>query len=107
MTTHVSGKVLRITDLTITTHVIRDHQFEDCLIIGPAVLALTGESSLIDCTFDGEMDALLWEIPSTRPYVTGAIQVDGSTFTRCRFQLIGFAGPQAFVDKFRAGTAGD
>ncbi|NWL13335.1 hypothetical protein DM793_18885 [Paenarthrobacter nitroguajacolicus] len=106
MTKHVSNKVLRIADMTVTSHVIKDYKFEDCLIIGPAVLALTGNSSVLDSSFEGDADAILWEIPEGRPQVLGAIQIDDCTFERCRFQLIGFAGPKEFVDTFRAGTVG-
>ncbi|WP_350004373.1 hypothetical protein [Pseudarthrobacter sp. WHRI 8279] len=95
------GKVLRISDLTVTTSVIRDRIFEDCLILGPAVLALVG-STLEECIFDGDVDALLWEIPPERLQIIGAIQMENCTFLRCRFQMIGFAGPKDFAELFRS-----
>lgn len=99
------NSVIRLADLTVTGPVVRSHQFENCLILGPAVVALTGESSLEGCQFNGEPDELLWEIPTSRPKVIGATLLEDCRFARCTFQQVGFAGPPEFIDKFLKGTA--
>lgn len=100
------GSVVRIADFTVTSPTIEGHTFEDCLLIGPAVLAVTGSSTISDCSFDGEIDALLWELPPTRASIIGAIEARDCVFLRCRFQQIGFTGPTEFVEMFRSALGG-
>lgn len=99
------SKVIRLAELTVTSSVVRDQHFEDCLILGPAIVALTGNGTLDNCSFEGDADAILWEISPTRPAVIGVIELANCDFHRCKFQGVGFAGPAEFVQKFRANVA--
>jgi hypothetical protein len=88
------NEVVRIADLTLNTSVLEGYEFSNCRIIGPAVLALLDDVSIIGCTWDTPgLDALFWEVPPTRPVVMGAVGVSKCQFSNCNFELIGVAGP--------------
>lgn len=96
-------EVVRLADLVVASPSIRGHRFEDCLLLGPAVIATTGETVISHCTFDGEADELLWRVPPERKTIVGAIEAADCEFIRCRFSMIGFAGPDAFMEQFKRG----
>lgn len=103
--TKVHREVVRLTDFALPEPKISGITFERCLILGPAVLAMTGAGGTISgCTFDSEADALLWEIPEDRKLIVGAIEVESCHFIDCRFSMVGFAGPAAFTKMFREGV---
>lgn len=98
-------EVIRISDLAVPEPKISGVTFERCLILGPAVLAMTGDGGTIQgCSFDADVSALLWEIPDDRPTVVGAIELENCKFIDCRFSMVGFAGPAAFAKMFREGV---
>ncbi|MBD1541001.1 hypothetical protein G9E11_01770 [Arthrobacter sp. IA7] len=102
----IEREVVRLSDLTVTDQKISGITFENCLIMGPAVVVMTGgDGTLQGCTFDGDLDAILWEIPQSRGSVLGAIELESCHFIDCRFTLVGFAGPAEFLNKFRSGIA--
>ncbi len=59
------NEVIRIAKLTVDTVDLEGLTFQNCRIIGPAVLVLQGGATVAQCTFDspGGVDAILWEIP--------------------------------------------
>ena len=82
---------------------MQDVDFDNCVLLGPAVLLAQA------CTFDStnfgaELDAMLWMVSDDRKEVTGAILVLGCTFTRCRFDGVGFAANDEFAAEFRKGV---
>jgi hypothetical protein len=86
--------VVRISDLTVNTSILEGYDFSNCRIIGPAVLALLENVSIVGCTWDAPgFDAIYWEVPPTRPVVVGAVGVTRCTFSNCTFQQVGIAGP--------------
>jgi hypothetical protein len=99
-------EVIRVADLTVVRPFIEGHAFEDCLILGPAVLQLADENELIECSFDGDPVGILWVIPPDRPYTIGAVGVRNCSFVGCRFSQIGFAGDAGFAEMFLGGSDG-
>lgn len=97
-------RVIRITELAGDRGVIENARFIGCDIKGPGVIVLK-DSTLSDSNLGGpSADAVLWEIPPTRPVVVGAILAQGCEFDRCTFMNIGFAGPPDLIAQMRAGT---
>jgi hypothetical protein len=89
------NEVVRIADLTLNTSMLEGYEFSNCRIIGPAVLVLLDDVSLIGCTWDTpDLDALFWEVPPERPVVMGAVGVRRCQFSNCTFEQIGVAGPR-------------
>ena len=93
-------RVIRITELAGEDGVLDNLVFIGCQINGPAVVVVQG-STLDTNTFDGDLDAILWEVPVTRQRVVGAVLARNCSFTRCRFSNVGFAGPPEFIQTFR------
>jgi hypothetical protein len=79
---------LRVTDLVTDSVVIADKSFERCVILGPAVVVPAG-SRFIGCSFEGEPDAVVWEIPPSRTTLVGAIRLENCSFNACEFRGVG------------------
>lgn len=83
-----------------TTDKLVGFEFVNCLIIGPAIIAVLDRVSLVNNTFEGEPSSILWEIPLHKT-VLGPVGVTDCSFTNCTFRAIGLAGPPDFIAKFR------
>jgi hypothetical protein len=84
---------IHIADLAPPNDVLARVTFENCEIIGPAVL-MPRNCDFRGCQFDGPR--ILWTIEPGRYYI-GAIAVDECLFDRCRFRRVGLAGIDDFV----------
>jgi hypothetical protein len=87
------SQIVRLSDLVVTDDIIRGKSFTNCLIVGPAVVAPMGHTSINNCVFIGTPDALYWDV-SERGLVIGAIALEDCTFEDCRFERTGFAGTE-------------
>ena len=96
------NKVVRLADLAIAADEIAEQVFEDCEIVGPAVIVPTG-SQFRDCTWEGDLDALLWRLAPGQNRVIGAIKVSNCLFERCRLRRIGVAGTDEALETFKRG----
>ena len=78
-------------DEEATLHNIR---FEDCEIVGPAVLChLEGPVVFENCRhFAPLLNAVLWTIPESQLAGIGGVVLKHCTFHRCLFRQIGLAG---------------
>ena len=78
-------------------HKLRDRTFEDCDIVGPAVLMTLPNCKLQECHWDRPggfpEEVLYWYKPSYRNNVMlfGSIILENCVFRRCRFLLTGIA----------------
>ena len=102
MPVHHHSEVVRFVDLATTSPRVVGHTFENCLIVGPAVIALI-DSELLGCTLGAEtnLEELLWIVdPENRPSIVGAVAAEKCRFVQCRFQGIGFAGPKQLLASF-------
>lgn len=106
MTTRHLSEVVRLADLATASPVITNQVFENCLIVGPAVIApIDGGFTLQGCDLGGSEDALLWDV-SDRPHLIGAIGLVDCHFIGCRFENVGLAGSTAFLDRIRVDVMG-
>jgi len=94
-------EVIRTAELAGDEGIIEGATFTGCVIKGPAVLVLQGTSKLVGNEFEGEIDAILWEILPTRTEVVGAILVKDCVFEGCNFTNVGVAGPPDFIGRMR------
>lgn len=92
-----------LAELAAGESVVRGLHVEDADVIGPAVVHFVG-GEVRDSHFEGEVDAIIWDIPAERQLVIGAIALEGCTFTRCRFSLVGIAGNHAQVTQMLTGV---
>ena len=96
-------EVVRIAELTVNTSLLEHLQFSNCRIIGPAVLAVLNDNTIVGCRFDApDLPALFWEVPDDRPLVIGAVGLRNCVFSNCAFENIGIAGPPQLGDHLRA-----
>lgn len=91
---HYRNQVVRLPDLTVTNDLIEGVTFENCTLVGPAVIVLLGKCTLQGSRFDGEREAVLWPL-GDRELVVGAIGLGNCTLVACRLQRIGLAYPAA------------
>lgn len=98
------SQVVRISDLTVTTDLLEDLTFENCVVTGPAVLGLLEEVTIANCNFDApDANALFWPVPDSRPIVMGIVAVRRVGFFSCRFERIGLAAPEAALPELQRG----
>lgn len=88
-------RILKLPDLvSAESPKIDNHHFEDLTIVGPAVVNAT-DVRFKDCVFsygDHGPEAMFWEVDDDKTVAIGHIEITNSTFTRCRFVGIGWAG---------------
>lgn len=85
---------VRLADLTVNTFILEGYEFSNCRILGPAILVPQGQTSIVECGWEGTLDAIFWEIGPDRPIVVGAIAAVNCTFSNCSFSQVGIAGPR-------------
>lgn len=73
----------------MTESTIQDVRFENCTLIGPAVLAGLQDVVMSGCVFEAPFDVLFWIVPDSRTAVAGAVGLVRVEFYSCRFQDIG------------------
>lgn len=96
------NQVVRLADLTVINDIITGVTFENCEIVGPAIIALLGKTSLEHSGIDGDTESVLWDV-GDREHVIGAIGLMDCTVVGCRLQRIGFAVPTQDRQKFLEG----
>ncbi len=85
--------VIRIAELTVTSFILEGLTFQNCRIVGPAVLIPQGGVQIAHCSWDAPgVDAIFWEIPPERTQIVGGVVVKDCTFSKCTFQMVGIAG---------------
>ncbi len=89
------NEVVRIAELTVNTVVLEGLTFQNCRLIGPAVVIPLRGGGIVHCTFDAPegLDAIFWEIPEGRTWVVGGVGLVDCYFSACTFLGIGLAGP--------------
>lgn len=101
------NQVVRLTDLAVTQEILDGLTFENCLILGPAVVAPMGETVIEGSTFHGTAEGMYWPVSPDRGVVIGAIGLNNCKFTRCRFERVGFAGPPELLDALKGSPVVD
>lgn len=99
---YFSKKQIRLIDLLLQGESsIRSKTFEECHLIGPAIIGFRGSVVLEACNWNGpSMDAVFHEVPSGTTIV-GPIGIVDCVFRRCNFRGIGMMGVKADVDKWK------
>jgi hypothetical protein len=70
--------------------------FNDCELIGPAILFPLGDTSFRECSF--ESTSIFIPVQDDRPYF-GVVGIRNCTLERCRFERVGIAGTQEYIDR--------
>lgn len=80
--------------------VIEGKTFTDCLIEGPAVMAVMNGTVFDSCAMGttSDMRNLLYR-PVSRQKLAGVIGVSNCRFVRCRFAQVGFTGSDELLDE--------
>lgn len=99
---HYRNQLVRLPDLAVTDDVIRAVTFENCTLVGPAVIILLGTGALQDSGFDGDAEGVLWPL-GDRSHVIGAIGLEDCAIISCRLQRIGLAYPPHLEEMVRQG----
>jgi hypothetical protein len=89
---HFRNETLAISSLTVNTAVLEGLTFQNCRLVGPAILIPLGATSFLHCNLGADIDAIFWEIPPGRDHVVGAVGVLNCTFSACTLAGIGLAG---------------
>ena len=96
--------LLRISDLAVTSDLLEGLTFENCQIVGPAVLGVLNNNTFVNCNWEGPPEAIIWEVPEDRP-VLGVIGLQTCTFAGCHFQRISMAMNSPMAQLFREGIS--
>jgi len=87
-------------DLAVTSEVIEGVTFENCTLVGPAVLVPIGDTRISHCEFPSDLDAFLW--PVDRERVLGGIALVDCVLSQCSFDaMLGLATSPEIADQIR------
>lgn len=100
---HYRNQTVRLADLTVITDVIENVTFENCTIEGPAVLLTLGNTTLVNTALEGDFEACMWLVPTSRPRVIGAVVLLNCNLIGCRLRRVGMAVSEPQVDEVRRG----
>jgi hypothetical protein len=86
-------------------NVIRGRVFEDCTVVGPAVVYF-GEGTFVkgfDFEDSGNVENVLWPVKASkgRYEKVGAIGFESCQFINCHFTGVGIAGPRDLLDRLK------
>lgn len=83
---------------------IKDKTFTDCVIEGPAVMAVMNGTTFDNCAMGTTSDArtLLYR-PVSKDKMAGVVGVSNCRFLRCRFVQVGFTGSDELLAELEAG----
>ncbi|HSH60795.1 MAG TPA: hypothetical protein VK988_14395 [Acidimicrobiales bacterium] len=93
-------KVVRLADEVDVLGYIQEREYEDALLVGPAILAPIERIAMAQTIFEGPPDSLFIEVEEGQRIV-GAIGLVGVTFRRCRFDNVGVMGTAETIAFFR------
>lgn len=84
---------------------IKDKTFTDCLIEGPAVMAVMDGTFFDSCAMGTTADArtLLYR-PVSQDKMAGVIGMSNCRFVRCRFVQVGFTGSDELLAELEQGV---
>jgi hypothetical protein len=91
-------EVVRLALVAGDEGVIREMEFIDCQIKGPAVVLLSG-CRLSHNNIRGDQSALRWDVDPARSRVIGAVLIENCVFTGCTFENVGFTGSVELLDQ--------
>jgi hypothetical protein len=92
--------LIRLPDLAVTDDVLTGLTFENCELVGPAVIVPLGTTAIRGCNWAGDP---LWVIPNDHTELVGAIGLQDCHLVGCRMRQIGLAVPERDVDQVRRG----
>lgn len=83
--------------------VVRGKTFTDCVIEGPAVVAIISNVVLDSCNMGAISKAANLMLKPMGDHIVGAIGFSDCRFVRCRFVQVGFTGADSFLEEIAAG----
>lgn len=80
---------------------IKGKTFTDCLIEGPAVMAVMGDTRFEDCAMGitTDMRTLLYRPLGDK--LAGVVGFEDCHFVRCKFLQVGFTGSEALLEELQ------
>lgn len=93
-TIHIADFVREVARLNWKDAVVNDRVFEDCHIIGPAILVpmntgRVGGFTFVDCRWDERIAAFWAPAENIEQAFTGIVGLEDSVFRECRFTRVG------------------
>lgn len=88
---------------SITGKPIEGRRFIDCVLLGPAILAMSEQTRFLNCQFGAvEGDERNLFVKPAGGRVIGAVSVHGCHFEGCLMNGLGLVGDDSFVEAFVA-----
>ena len=83
---------------------IEGKTFTDCLIEGPAVIAVMNDTTFDSCAMGTTTDTrnLLYKPMGQK--LAGVVGMSNCTFVRCRFAQVGFTGSDGLLEQLQVGV---
>ncbi|MCX2963151.1 hypothetical protein [Gordonia aquimaris] len=100
---HYRNQVVRIAEIAVVSDLIENVTFKNCVLIGPAVLALVEGVTMSGCEIEGTEEGVFWVVPAEREYVVGAVGLRDCRLYSCHLQRIGLAIPERVLPEMRRG----
>lgn len=89
--------LLAVHTLNAGEPVIKGKTFTDCVIQGPALVAVLPGTTFDSCNMGAASDPTSMLYAPKGPQLVGAIGLEACSFVRCRFVQIAYTGSDAFL----------
>lgn len=100
------NKKILICELARDELQIRNKRFEDCELVGPAIILIMGSTLLANSHFEGSFEDTVIIIQEERRLV-GVVGFEDCVFERCKFLKVGIIITPSLEEKFRKGFGVD
>jgi len=109
-TVHIADFAREVADLRWGDTVIEGRTFEDCYILGPAILVPLNTGDLTGHVFVGddqwyEQDSTFWSASSVTDYYAGVIGLENCVFRNCRYKRVGILVPEEEIRRAKKPNA--
>lgn len=99
---YLRNEKILICELASDKPVVKDKTFEDCELIGPAMIFLTGSTFMVNSSFEGSFEKTVLILREKR-WLMGVVAFEDCIFKRCKFLKVGIIASPGQEEKYRKG----
>lgn len=99
----IKNRSVRVGRLPLDGAKISGRTFENCMILGPAIIFGLDGTVFEQCRFgyEGKIETILWTVRKDR-FIVGVVGFERCLFRMCDFKMVGFCGTKEQIAHFKS-----